>query len=164
MGPQQVLPLWVRVDLEVMAIKGYSTLPKAPELELNHQMQYSIISRTLGGSYPSVERQSAYITVPVDWADTGCMKFICKYTLHKNDVAVYFHFAVLMIFVFSDGFSVVATRFFLMIIPSFLINFEENINWWMIIQFLCNIMKQQPTIIVCHNLTFFKQRQSLISH
>ena len=33
MGPQQVLPLQVRVDLGVMAMKGYSALPGAPELE-----------------------------------------------------------------------------------------------------------------------------------
>ena len=35
--------------------------------------------------------------------------------------------------------------------------FKKNIMWWMMtIQFFCNIPKWQSTIIVCHNLTFFK--------
>ena len=38
MAPQQVLPLQVRVDLRVMAMKGYSTFPKAPGVEPQHQM------------------------------------------------------------------------------------------------------------------------------
>ena len=29
LGPEEVLPLQVRVDLVVMRIKGYSTLPKS---------------------------------------------------------------------------------------------------------------------------------------
>ena len=38
-GPYQVLPLWTRVDLEAIAIKGYSVLPKAPALaEAHHQI------------------------------------------------------------------------------------------------------------------------------
>ena len=31
-GSYQFLPLWARVDLGVMAMKGYSTFPKAPVL------------------------------------------------------------------------------------------------------------------------------------
>ena len=31
-GPYQLLPLWPRVDLGAMAIKGYSAFPKAPAL------------------------------------------------------------------------------------------------------------------------------------
>ena len=38
---QQVLLFWDRVDLGVTAINGYSTLPKAPELEPHNQMQVS---------------------------------------------------------------------------------------------------------------------------
>ena len=35
----QVLPLWARVDLGAIAMKGYSTFPKAPALlELHHQI------------------------------------------------------------------------------------------------------------------------------
>ena len=36
-GLEQVLPLRVRVDLKVMAMKRYSTLSRAPELESHHQ-------------------------------------------------------------------------------------------------------------------------------
>ena len=38
-GPYQVLPLWARVDLGVMAMKGYPVSPKAPALlEPHHQI------------------------------------------------------------------------------------------------------------------------------
>ena len=38
-GPYQVLPLRARVDLEVMAMKGYSAFPKAPALlDLHYQI------------------------------------------------------------------------------------------------------------------------------
>ena len=36
--PYQVLPLRVRVDLEVMEVKQYSTFPKSPELEPYYEM------------------------------------------------------------------------------------------------------------------------------
>ena len=35
-GPYQVLPLWGRDDLGVMAMKGYSTFPKTPVLLETH--------------------------------------------------------------------------------------------------------------------------------
>ena len=38
--------LWVRVSLGVIAMKRYSTFPKASELEPHHQMQFSVILRT----------------------------------------------------------------------------------------------------------------------
>ena len=39
MGSYQVLPLWASVNLGTMAMKGYSTLPKAPALlEPYHQI------------------------------------------------------------------------------------------------------------------------------
>ena len=41
-----VQPQRFRVELEVMAMESYSTLPKAPELEPHHQMQFSFIPRT----------------------------------------------------------------------------------------------------------------------
>ena len=46
MVPKQVLPLRVRVDLGVMAIKGYATHPRSPQLEPHYQMQFRIIPRT----------------------------------------------------------------------------------------------------------------------
>ena len=36
-----------RVNTGVIVMKGYSTFPKAPEPEPNHQMQFNVISRTL---------------------------------------------------------------------------------------------------------------------
>ena len=36
---------WVWVYLEVMAMNSYSTLPRAPEQQLHHQIQFSVISR-----------------------------------------------------------------------------------------------------------------------
>ena len=44
-----VLPLQVRVDLTVMA-KGYSTFPKAPELEFHYQIQFNVIPKALVGT------------------------------------------------------------------------------------------------------------------
>ena len=39
LGPYQVLLLlWIRVELEVVEIKGYSTFPKVPGLESHNQM------------------------------------------------------------------------------------------------------------------------------
>ena len=66
-----MLPLWATVDLGAMAIKGYSTFPKAPALlEPHHQIIYCHIQDTRwgGGSYPSAEKQSVYSTAPADWA------------------------------------------------------------------------------------------------
>ena len=42
MRPLQALLLWVRVDMGVMAIKRYSTLPRVSNLELLYQMQFSV--------------------------------------------------------------------------------------------------------------------------
>ena len=47
MGHYQVLPLWIKVDLGVMAMKGYFTFSKAPGLKPHHQMQFSAIPRKL---------------------------------------------------------------------------------------------------------------------
>ena len=49
------LRLWVSIDQGVMERKGYSTLPRALELEPDHQMQFSVIARTplSRGSYPA---------------------------------------------------------------------------------------------------------------
>ena len=47
MGPKQELLLQIRVDLGVMAMKQYSSLPKSQELQPHHQMQLSIIPKTL---------------------------------------------------------------------------------------------------------------------
>ena len=40
MGLEQVLPLWVRVGLGVMAMKRYSTLSRSPDIEPHHHMKF----------------------------------------------------------------------------------------------------------------------------
>ena len=44
--PKQVQPLWFRVDLGVIVMKGYFTFHRSPEVMLHHQMQFSVIRRT----------------------------------------------------------------------------------------------------------------------
>ena len=60
------------MDLGVMAMKGYATFTKAPEILGNLTIRlFSINIRILvgeGGSYPSAEVQSVYSTAPADWA------------------------------------------------------------------------------------------------
>ncbi len=41
------LSVWVKVNIGVMAIKGYITLPRASEQEHHHQIQFSVITWTL---------------------------------------------------------------------------------------------------------------------
>ena len=50
-------------ELGVIAMKEYSTFPKAPGLELDHQIQFSVISRTLvggKGTFPFTEMASVF--------------------------------------------------------------------------------------------------------
>ena len=66
----QVLSLQVRVDLGVMAIKGYSVSPKLQDWNLTIRW-FNVISRTIvegGGSYPSAEWQLVYSVTPAVWA------------------------------------------------------------------------------------------------
>ena len=68
-------------------MKGYSTFPRGPEMELQHRLQFSFIPRKLvlvegwlvvrvlwhinlmvWGSYSSAEMQSVYSTALADWA------------------------------------------------------------------------------------------------
>ena len=65
-----VLPVRVRVVLGVMGIMGYSTFPRAPELESHNQMLFSVIPRTLfnwwcggggGGVLPPLKRGTVSI-------------------------------------------------------------------------------------------------------
>ena len=55
------------MDLGVIAMKGYSTLPRGLELEPEHQMHFSVLARTtlLGWSYFSVrDRVRVVETLP----------------------------------------------------------------------------------------------------
>ena len=67
MGPEQVPPLRVRVDQGVMAMKMYSTFPKAVGLEPQHQMQFSVISRALVdvGGPNSLQKYIFYSPTPI---------------------------------------------------------------------------------------------------
>ena len=71
-GPYQVQPLRARLDLGVMAIKGYSAFPKVPALlEPQHQIVLCHIQDTrCGGSYPSAEIQLVYSTAQL----SNCIK------------------------------------------------------------------------------------------
>ena len=53
-----------------MAMKGYSTFPKALASLEPHPQLFFVISRTRGGggSYLSAEVQLVYSTAPADWA------------------------------------------------------------------------------------------------
>ena len=65
--PYQILPLWVRVDMRAMKLKGYSAFSKALRQEPHHQVSYpGHLLRWV--SYPSAEMQSVYSTAPADWA------------------------------------------------------------------------------------------------
>ena len=72
MRSKQVLSLWVSVDLGVMAMKGYSILPRSPELEPHHQMKFSVIHRMTpptffaGEGYPFCNEYHQHILSPVD--------------------------------------------------------------------------------------------------
>ena len=59
---KMLLPLWARVYLGAMVMKGYSTLPSSPELLPHHQMQLSVIPRTL------VRFSSSYDGVKIEWS------------------------------------------------------------------------------------------------
>ena len=61
----QVLTLRVRVDLGAMAVKEYSTFPKAPALlEPHHQIVLNYIQDTLWGSVTPLHRSSRGILQP----------------------------------------------------------------------------------------------------
>ena len=85
----QVLPLRVRVDLEVMLTKEHFTFPKVLELEPHYQMQFSVTFREVvggeGESCPSAEMQSVFSTAPADWFLWGFIPRIsledARYTL-----------------------------------------------------------------------------------
>ena len=74
-----VVPLRVRVDLGVMAMKVKFNFKKALWLEPYHQMKFRVIFRTYshrkrGAYYLSAEVQSAYSTARVDREIRGKMQ------------------------------------------------------------------------------------------
>ena len=64
-GPYQVLPLQVRVDQGAIAMKGYSTFPKAPALlQPHHEIVYCNMQDTRWGSFTLLKRSSWCILQP----------------------------------------------------------------------------------------------------
>ena len=59
MGPYQALPLWVRVGVGAMVMKGHNTSPKILVSSPGHSV--------VGGSYSSVDIQSMYSIALADW-------------------------------------------------------------------------------------------------
>ena len=83
MGSSPVLLHWLRVDLEVMAMNGYSALPTAPELEPHHQMWGSWVftigtmSQFLKSDFEKLEFQTQ--AKPFHMAlQTGCFQGLFK--------------------------------------------------------------------------------------
>ena len=72
-----------RVDLGVMAMKGYSALPRSPELKPHHRMQFSVISRTalFEVSYPSA-RDSVTDRLEITILENSLLERFCH--LRKN--------------------------------------------------------------------------------
>ena len=66
-GPDQVLPLRVRVERGATVITGYITFPKSPRLELCHPIVYYNIQDTRWGFYTSADIQPVFLTAPPDW-------------------------------------------------------------------------------------------------
>ena len=63
MEPYKVLPLRVRIDVRVMAMKRYSMLPRAPKLELSIRPKTPpLFSRE---SYPSVDDAVSVFQTPL---------------------------------------------------------------------------------------------------
>ena len=81
-----LLPPQIRVDLGVMPIK-YFTFPMTLEMELQHQISFSVISKTpsfVGGYLNLLEREySQHIVSSTNWANhfsmSACKKIIYIY-------------------------------------------------------------------------------------
>ena len=69
---RKILGLWVSLDLGVIAVKGYSTLPRSSGLEPHHRMQSSVIPRTSfiwmrGDLSPCGRFNQRILSPPPDW-------------------------------------------------------------------------------------------------
>ena len=85
MGPKQVLPLWVKVDLGEIAMKRYFTLLRAPNLEPHHHMQFNVIPRTSPYVLPFCKRFSQRILRPANregfWMIEYKLCYMSRYTV-----------------------------------------------------------------------------------
>ena len=76
MGLYQVLHQ-VRVGLGVMAVKGYSTLPKSSELEPRHQMRFCILPKT---TLLRTQSPTFSVTILKSWVNLVCW-FYLRYVI-----------------------------------------------------------------------------------
>ena len=84
---KQVLLLYVRVNLGVIAMKGYSTFPKLQDWSLTIRCSLLSYSRHLLGGGRSAEVQLAYSTAPADRARIKTGKLKKKLTLINAKVS-----------------------------------------------------------------------------
>ena len=65
-GPLQILPFQVTMDLEVMEMKMYSTFSRAPELDSHHQINNTpLFFEDCRGLYPSSDDAVSIFKVPL---------------------------------------------------------------------------------------------------
>ena len=90
-GTCHVLPLWVRVDLGAMAMKGYNAFPNLQHYWNLTIILFRVISRILivrwWGTYPFAEKQSVYSTAPVHWARKNSVDRMGNYFDKISDIS-----------------------------------------------------------------------------
>ena len=82
-GLYQVLPLWARLELGAIAMKGYAAFLIAKASRLDCLVSYP--GHSLRECYPSAEMQSVYSAAPADWAtkSNGFTQFL------KNSITIF---------------------------------------------------------------------------
>ena len=73
-----MLLLLARLDLGAMAIKRYSTFPKAPAGASPSDYLVSYPGHSLGKSYSSAKTQSVNSTALADWVRFICKRIVCR--------------------------------------------------------------------------------------
>ena len=97
----QVLLHQVREDLEVMAMRRYSTLLRILEQEPHHQIQFCVISRTLYSGRGSLilfcEGGTWYILTPVDMV-IKCNQLVQRINGMKTDnrIKIFFNYKIVI--------------------------------------------------------------------
>ena len=119
MGPNQVLPLQARVDMGVMAMKGYSTFPKAPAL------LGPLIIKLFSVIYKTLIEEREVLSL---WRDADSVYSTALLNKLDNKESKYSYFFLLMEF-FQDG--------------NFVHIYWWNIYWW---NFCSYLLKWNQTI------------------
>ena len=75
-----------QIDVGMMAVKGFSTLSRSPELQPHNQIQFSVIPRTpLSGFLPLNKRYSQNILSPTDWTTPALNPSSVKFQHHGTE-------------------------------------------------------------------------------